>query len=83
MVELDPVALEAKSSARRILSLMILPLFSTEEKIRVGDDGLPEKNGTCWSGRVVELDPFALEVESSSRRILSFMMLPSSAEEKT
>ena len=64
MVELDPVAVAVESSASRILSFMMLPLSSAEEKTRVGDDGLPEKNGAGWSGRVAELDPVAVEAES-------------------
>ena len=63
---------------------MMVPFSSAKEKTSVGDDGFPEKNGTRWSGHVVELNPVAITMESLPGRILSLMMLPlSSAEEKT
>ena len=84
IVELDPVAIAAESSARQTLSLIMVSFSSAEEKTRVGDDEFPEKNGTGWSGRIVELDPVAIAMESLPGRILSLMMLLlSSTEEKT
>jgi hypothetical protein len=85
VVVLDRFAIHvaAKTLASRILSFMLLPLSSAEEKTCVGGDGFPEKNGTGWSGRIVELDPVTVAAAFSARQV-SLMMLPfSSAEVKT
>ena len=84
IVELDPVAIAAESSARQTLSLIMVSFSSAEEKTRVGNDEFPERNEIEWSGRIVELDPVAVPTKFSARWILSIMMLPlSSTEDKT
>ena len=89
VVELKPWSPEkaVESSARRILSLILLPFSATEhkEKICIGDDRFPKKNGTCWSSRVVEHDSrplvlVALSVQSSVGWIMSLRSLVPSAE---
>ena len=67
----------------RILSLMMLPLSSAEEKTSVGDDEFPEKKGTGWSGHIVELDSVAMAAESLARQVSLMLLLFSSTEEKT
>ena len=82
MVWLDPVAVAAEFSARQILSLIMLPFSSADEKILVGDNEFSEKNGKGWSGHDVELHPVAVAVESLARQVSVMLMQFSSTEEK-
>ena len=65
------------------MSLFLLLFSSAEEKTRSDGDGFPEKNGTGWSGRIVELDLVAIAAEFLAIQIMSMMFPFSAAEEKT
>ena len=84
MVGLDSFAVAAEFLARQILSVMMVPLFSAEEKTSVGGDGFPEKKGTGWSGRVVEPCAVATSEDSDASMIYALRVWPTfAAQEKS